>query len=377
MIQREGSKAGNVVLLVGTRKGAFIFSSNDARKDWDMTGPHIPGGNVFHMTYDPRGDGRTLAAVNDGWFGPEIQFTDDLGQTWERPEIQPGFATRDDMTVKNIWHVQPGRDNEPGVLYAGVDPASLFRSDDHGLTWHEVESLANHPTREQWQPGLGGLCLHSVVLDHSNARRMWVGVSAVGVFRTDDGGESWHLKNSGVRADFMPERFPEFGQCPHKVLKHAARADLLYQQNHCGVFRTDDAGDTWQDITEGLPSRFGFVLGLHSKDPDTLYVISEDNVMADGEVGGGYRIVSEAKFRVFRSRNGGADWTPMTKGLPQRNAFLHCMREGMATDPFESCGIYVGTTTGQIFYSRDDGDSWEMMVDNLPPINSVECAVLP
>ncbi|MDA0769973.1 MAG: hypothetical protein BZY79_05585 [SAR202 cluster bacterium Casp-Chloro-G4] len=376
MTTNKTPKSGDVVLLIGTRKGAFIFRSDEARKDWSSTGPHMPGSAIFHMTYDARGDGRTFAALNSMWFGPTIQFTDDFGETWENPEIQPSFVTRKDMTVKNLWHVEPGRENEPGVLYAGVDPASLFRSQDNGVTWGEVESLADHPTRKQWQPGLGGLCLHSIAVDPDNAKRMWVGMSAIGVFRTDDGGESWHPKNSGVRADFLPERFPEFGQCTHKLLKPAALMDRLYQQNHCGAFRTDDAGENWTDITEGLPSRFGFVLGLHSQDPDTLYVVPEDQVLADGEVGGGYRIVSDAKFRVFRSRNGGADWTPMTRGLPQQHAYLHCMREGMATDPFESCGVYVGTTTGQVFYSRDDGDNWELLVDYLPPINSVECGVV-
>lgn len=369
-------KSGDVVLLVGTRKGAFIFSSDESRKDWSMTGPHMPGNDVFHMAYDPRGEGRTFVALNSMWFGPSFQFTDDFGQTWEQPEIQPGFTTRKDMTIKNLWHVEPGPESQPGVLHAGVDPASLFRSDDHGVTWREVESLANHSTRDQWQPGFGGLCLHSIVQDPENARRMWVGIFAVGVFRTDDGGENWHVKNKGVRADFLPEHFPEFGQCTHKILKPAALADRLYQQNHCGVFRTDDAGDNWRDITEGLPSRFGFVLGLHSQDPDTLYVLPEDNVLGEGEPGGGFRIVSDAKFRVYRSRNGGDDWSPMTRGLPQQNAYLHCMREGMATDPFESCGIYVGTTTGQVFYSRDDGDNWELLADYLPPINSVDCGVV-
>lgn len=205
-------KSGDVVLLVGTRKGAFIFSSDEARKDWSMKGPFMPGEDVYHMTYDPRGDGRTFVALNSMWFGPTIQFTDDFGQTWEQPEVQPGFATREDMIMKNLWHIEPGRESEPGVLYAGADPASLFRSVDNGVTWAEVEALADHPTRDKWQPGLGGLCLHSIVADPVNDQRMWVGMSAIGVFRTDDGGESWHPKNTGVRADFLPEPFPDFGQ---------------------------------------------------------------------------------------------------------------------------------------------------------------------
>ena len=212
MAQTGKPKSGDVVLMIGTRKGAFIFTSDEARKDWSMTGPFLPGEDVFHMTYDARNEGRTFVAVNSMWFGPSVQFTDDFGQTWERPEIQPGFGTRQDMTIKNLWHVAPGRESEPGVLYAGVDPASLFRSQDNGVTWAEVESLADHPTRDQWQPGLGGLCLHSIVLDPANAQRMWVGASAVGVFRSDDGGANWQTRNAGVRADFLPEPFPDFGQ---------------------------------------------------------------------------------------------------------------------------------------------------------------------
>ena len=217
--------------------------------------------------------------------------------------------------------------------------------------------------------------MHSIVMDPGLSSRMWVGISAVGVFRTTDAEESWHTMNQGVRADFLPEPFPDFGQCPHKLLAHPARPEVLYQQNHCGVFRSDSAGDRWLDVTEGLPSRFGFVLGLHSQDPETIYVLPEDQVLGT-DVGGGQRVVTDAKFRVYRSRNGGGDWEPLTKGLPQENAYLHVLREGMATDSLDPCGVYVGTTTGQLFYSRDDGDSWELLLDHLPPILSVECGLI-
>lgn len=251
----------------------------------------------------------------------------------------------------------------------------MFKSEDGGATWREVEGLSGHPSRESWQPGLGGLILHSIVLDPSEGDRMWVGISAVGVFGTNDGGGSWSTMNRGVRADFLPDRFPDFGQCPHKVVGHTSRPGVLYQQNHCGVYRTDSGGDDWLDITQDLPSRFGFVMGVHSSDPNTIYVLPEDRATGD-QAGGEMHFVTDAKFRVYRSRNAGDDWEPLTNGLPQKNAYLHVMREGMATDGLNPCGIYIGTTTGQVFYSRDDGDSWEVLGDYLAPINSVECGVM-
>ena len=374
MTQGSTAGRGDVIVLVGTRKGAFILTSSRDRKDWSLSGPHCAGGDVFHMAYDPR-NGSAYVAVNDPVWGPEIRVTRDLGRTWAERGQSPKFADARDMSINKLWHVEPGRPEEPGVLYAGVDPASLFKSEDDGATWREVEGLTSHPSRGSWQPGLGGLCLHSMVLHPTNIETMWVGISAVGVFRTDDGGESWRPLNKGVRADFLPDPLPELGQCPHKLLSPSSQRDTLYQQNHCGVYRSDNGGQSWEDITEGLPSRFGFVLGLHSQDPDTLYVMPEDNVQGT-DVGGGYRIVSDAKMRVYRSRNRGNDWEPLTKGLPQENAYIHSMREGMTTDSLDPCGIYVGTTTGQIFHSHDDGDSWEMIFDQLPPINSVDCAIV-
>ena len=260
-------------------------------------------------------------------------------------------------------------------FYAGVKPAALFKSSDVGDTWDEVKALSNHPTREEWQPGLGGLCLHSIVVDGGQPGRMWVGISAVGVFGTSDAGETWETMNYGVRADFLPDRFPDLGQCPHKVLAAPGGNGVLYQQDHCGVFRCGNGGKDWQDITQDLPSSFGFVLGLHSTDPDTLFVLPEDQAVGE-DTGGGMRYVSEGRFRVFRSRNGGQDWEPLTNGLPQGNSYLHALREGMSTDVLDPCGVYLGTTTGQLFYSRNSGDDWEMLVDQLPPINSVDCGLV-
>ena len=375
MPQGIEANRGDIILMVGTRKGAFLLTSDPARRNWSVSGPHHDGADIFHIAYDEREDGTVLAGINDPIWGPEIQRSHDLGATWQKARRNPRFAEGRIDSVEKIWHVEPGRPIEPGVVYAGVSPAALFKSADGGNTWDEVESLTSQPTHERWEPGFGGLCLHSMVLDPTNVDRMWVGISSVGVFGTEDGGAIWSTMNAGVRADFLPDPFPDFGHCPHKVLSHTLMPERLYQQNHCGFFRSDNAGRQWLDLSEGLPSRFGFVVGTHSTDSDTIYVVPEDKAR-DGEVGGGKRYVTDAKFRVYRSRNAGADWEPLTNGLPQRNAYLHVMREGMATDSMEECGIYVGTTTGQIFYSRDDGDNWELLTDYLPPINSVDCGTV-
>ena len=375
MTQTNGLGRFEIALLVGTRKGGFVLSSGAERKHWELSEVHCRGGDVYHFVQDARNGVAVYAAVNYMIWGAEIHISHDLGETWTTAETPPKFTDRDGKTLNKIWHVEPGRASEPDVLYAGADPASLFMSDDGGMNWQEIRSVADHPTSKHWFPGMGGLCLHSMALDELNPARMWVGISAAGVYGTSDGGESWKPLNKGVRADFIPDEVDlEFGQCPHKLLGHPQKDGLLYQQNHCGTYRSDDGGKVWIDITDGLPSRFGLALGLHPHDPNTLYVLPEDNAIADDEVGGEFRIVSGNKFRVFRSRNGGGDREALTNGLPQKNAYLHSMREGMATDNLDPCGVYVGTTNGQIFYSRDEGDNWELLIDNLPPINSVEVA---
>ena len=375
MFRGVEANRGDIILMVGTRKGAFLLTSDKARRSWTVSGPHHAGIDIYHMAYDDREEGTTFVAINDPVWGPEIQRSDDLGATWQKAARNPRFAEGRNDSVDKIWHIEPGRPIEPGVIYAGVSPAALFKSADGGDTWSEVESLSAHPTHELWEPGFGGLCLHSMALDPTNVCRMWVGISSVGVFGTQDGGKKWSTMNAGVRADFLPDPFPEFGQCPHKMLAHPSMPERLYQQNHCGFFRSDDAGRQWLDLSEGLPSPFGFVVGTHSTDPDTIFVVPEDKAL-HGEEGGGLRYVTDAKFRVYRSRNAGEDWEPLTNGLPQRNAYLHVMRAGMATDSVEECGVYVGTTTGQIFYSRDDGDTWELLIGYLPPINSVDCGTV-
>ena len=382
MTQGVTARPGDLLVLVGTRKGAFILTGDASRRSWQLSDIISPGSDVFHLVYDRRGEGKLFAATNSMWFGPQVEFSRDLGATWEQAEAQPRFADKpeyaehDGPTVNRLWHIEPGLASEPDTLYAGVQPAALFKSTDGGVTWREVEGLGQHPTRPEWMPGFGGLCLHSIALDPVQPGRLWVGISAAGVFRSEDGGETWQPTNRGVRADFNPgDPLPEWGQCPHKLLPHPAAPGRLYQQNHCGVYRTDNYGDAWADITEGLPSRFGFVAGLHPREPDTLFVLPEDEALGT-DVGGGIRYVSGARFRVFRSRTAGRDWEPLTNGLPQENAYVHVLREGMATDTLDPVGVYVGTVNGQIFYSRDEGDHWELMVENLPPINSVEVAVV-
>ena len=374
MMAGQQPRNGDVVLLVGTRKGAFILSASPDRRDWAITGPHHPGSDIFHMTLTEEGPHRILAAENHMIWGPQVQLSDDLGMSWRQASGPPRFGGDGSPAVERIWHIEPAGQAQPGVIYAGVQPAALFKSEDRGETWSEVSALSNHPTREQWEPGFGGLCLHSIVVDRFQAGRMWVAISAAGVFGTEDGGATWRTMNRGVRADYMPDPLPEFGQCPHKTLGAAAEG-LLYQQTHCGVYRSHSGGREWQDVTEGLPSRFGFVLGLDPSDPETLFVVPEDQVLGQ-DVGGGVRYVSEGRFRVYRSRNGGAEWEALTSGLPQGNCYLHCLREGMATDPLSPCGVYLGTTSGQIFYSRDRGDNWELLTEHLPPVNSVSCAIL-
>jgi len=315
------ARKGDVLVILGTRKGCFILSSDKSRRKWVLAGPYCAGSEVFHAVYDPREGGSVFVAANQTVWGSEVQFSHDLGGSWSTANEQPHFSGDDGRTVNRLWHIQPGRESEPGILYTGVEPAALFKTEDGGDTWQEVLGLSGHPTRNKWQPGLGGLCLHSIVLDPADQDRAWIGISAVGVFGTADGGSSWRTMNQGVRADFLPDPFPEFGQCPHKLLAHPSRPGVLYQQNHCGVFRSDSAGESWTDITGDLPSRFGFILGIHNQDPDTIFVLPEDEALGD-QVGGMLRYVTGAKFRVFRSRNKGQDWEPLTKGLPQANAYI-------------------------------------------------------
>jgi hypothetical protein len=354
------------LLLAGTKKGLLLFTST-GRKRWQLHGPFVTGKEIHHAVYDER-NGRIFATSNDAWFGSQIVWSDNLGKTWKTAKKSPAFAAGSGLKLDRIWHIEPGCASEPKTIFAGVAPAALFRSDDTGVTWKEVTTLSQHPTRSRWHPGAGGLCLHSIAVDPADAQRMFVGISAVGVFRTTDGGKTWHTANRGTRAGFLPVKKPEFGQCVHKLLMPRADSSLLFQQNHCGVYRSENSGESWTEITRGLPSDFGFPLGIHPREARTIYTLPL--------VGAEFRCVPEGKLRVFRSRNGGRKWNALTRGLPQEKVFVSVMREGMATDRRDPAGVYFGTNTGKIFASRDEGDSWDTLADNLPPVYSVETAEL-
>jgi photosystem II stability/assembly factor-like uncharacterized protein len=359
---------GDILLLVGTRKGLALLHTGPDRERWQFHGLHLAGYEINHAILDQRDSARLIATANSSWFGSQLQISDDFGETWRDPQSSLGFSEGSEKKVERLWHIEPGPDHQPGMLYAGVAPAALFRSKDRGETWEEVSGLNDHATREKWSPGAGGLMVHSIYLEQEGPGRAFVGISAAGVFRSDDGGTTWAPRNQGVLADFLPEHYPEVGQCVHHLVGARQVPGRLYQQNHCGVYRSDDAGDTWVDLSEGLPSRFGFVIAVHPHDPDTIFVVPEDDASRRWTCGG--------VFAVYRSRNRGETWEKLTHGLPQENAYLHLYREGMAVDSFDPFGLYVATATGEIFYSLDEGKSWRLLADWLPPIYSIEAAVM-
>ncbi len=357
---------GTVVLALGTKRGLFLMTSSD-RVKWDVHPTSLPAHRIFHAIVDQRADCRLFAADNGDFFGTFVRYSDDWGETWQEPRQGIQFPQDSDLKLQNIWVFEPGRPDEPETVYAGVDPASLWVSRDRGETWEPNGALLTHPTRARWEPGAGGLCLHTIVPDASSPSRMWVGISAVGCLRTDDGGQSWVFANKNTRAGFQPDLYPEFGQCIHRLVQHPTRPDILYQQNHCGIYKSTNGGDEWIDIQRDLPSEFGFPIALNPQHPDTVYVIVE----ADGRHNIGHQ------FTVYRTTDGGESWEPLTKGLPGgAQVKLGVLRHGMCTDSLAPCGVYVGTNTGQLFASRDEGDSWELLADFLPPIYSVTATVL-
>ncbi|HTP02836.1 MAG TPA: hypothetical protein VMJ64_15785 [Anaerolineales bacterium] len=383
--------SAKVKVLVGTSKGGFIYTSDTARRNWDVSDIQFKSWDVMHMKLDPR-DGRLHAAVQHVIYGATTHYSDDLGKTWTQAKQVPVISrpsksgrpmgTVDEMfrsesgdPIKDkpeqlikVWNITPGRTSEPGVLYAGAQPASLFVSRDRGETWTLNEPLFDHPHRGQFNPGAGGLCLHTILLDPTRPQRMYIAVSAGGCYRTDDGGQTWAPFNKNVRADFNPDPFPEFGHCVHKMAMHPSKPDVIYQQNHCGIYRSDNGAEDWVDIGEGkLPTRFGFPIAVHPTEPRTIYVVPEESQE--------YHMSVDGRFAVWRSRDAGASWEMLTNGLPDK-ARVDVLREAMATDTFEDAGIYVGTNTGQLFYSRDSGDHWDLLADYLPPIHSVEVAVV-
>ena len=351
------------VLLVGTPKGAFLLRGDADRRDWRIEGPTCEGWPVHDISVDP-GSGTVLAAAGSPWYGPAVWRSDDLGDTWTHSSEGLGYGD-DGPPVKTVWSVTAGLDG----IYAGVEPAGLFRSTDGGRTWAHVRGLREHPSRPRWEPGAGGLILHTIIPHPTDAARMWVGISAVGVFETRDGGATWETRNRGVRADFHPERFPEFGQCVHKLVLAADGNELLYQQNHCGVYRSTDGGLAWQEITGSLPSQFGFAMTAHPRDPRTAWTIP----LTEPEMG---RFMPDASAAVWRTHDGGDTWIRSGDGLPQHNAFVGVLREAMAVDRLDPAGVYFGTSTGQLYGSTDEGRTWRRLADNLPPIWSVEVMVV-
>jgi photosystem II stability/assembly factor-like uncharacterized protein len=355
--------AERVLLLVGTKKGAFIAESGPDRSSWTVRGPSCEGYPIQDINRDPA-TGVLYAGGGSQWYGPTVFRSEDLGETWT--QSSDGLTYGDDgPKISAVWSVTPAHD----ALYAGVGPAGLFRSDDGGRTWQHVEGLTNHPTRPTWQPGAGGLILHSIVPHPTDPARMWVAISAVGTFETVDGGASWEPRNRGVRADFQPGPPPETGQCVHKLVMAAGEPEHLYQQNHCGVYRTKDGGRHWEEITKGLPTQFGFPMAAHPRDPNTVWTIP----MTEPDQG---RFMVDGHAAVYGTHDGGETWAKATDGLPHDNAYISVLREAMAVDRLDPVGVYFGTSTGQLYGSRDEGRTWRLIADNLPAIWSVDAAIV-
>lgn len=368
--RQSAPSESDVVLLVGTMKGAFVLTSNADRREWRTEGPYFRGETVYSLAFDQRGGRNRILAGTQSWhWGSVVRTSDDLGATWTSPERQNvKFPEDSGLALANIWQIRPGPESEPDLVYCGVEPAALFQSRDAGDTWSAVDGLLKHEHRPRWQPGGGGLCLHTIVLDAAEPRRMGVAISTAGFYRTDDGGQSWQARNHGVRAEFLPDKHPEFGQCVHKVVNHPSRPERLYLQNHWGLYRSDDWGDTWHDIANGVPSDFGFAIEVHPHEPDTVYIIPLESDQ--------FRIVPEAKLRVYRTRDAGETWHPLSEGLPQEGAYETVLRDGLCTDGHTRAGIYFGTRGGKLFGSADAGDTWNEISATLPPIVCVKAGVV-
>lgn len=357
--------APKVLVLVGTKKGAFILESDDGRRSWALRGPFCEAWPLNHVIADAA-SGTIYGGGGNEWFGPAVWKSSDFGATWSHSSEGLGYAAGE-TPIKAVWSLVPAKGN----LYAGVEPAGLFRSDDDGLSWRHVTGLRDHPSRPDWQPGGGGLILHSLVPHPDDDKRLWVAISAAGVFYTADGGETWQPRNRGTRNDYLPEgqRYPEVGQCVHALVMAPGMPDRLYQQNHCGMYRSDDGGSHWDSIEAGLPSTFGFPAASHPRDPETLYLLP-----LNGDTKG--RFVPDGKAAVWRTRNGGDTWQALRKGLPQENAFFGVLRQAMATDRLEPAGVYFGTGSGALFASADEGESWGCIAQHLPTVLSVETLVV-
>jgi photosystem II stability/assembly factor-like uncharacterized protein len=389
-----------VRLLVGTRKGGFILTADGKRRNWKVEGPHFGGWEIYHLKGSPADPQRIFASQTSGWFGQIIQRSDDGGRTWSTPGGEklpdpydpPGGVSnrfvydssaesgapltthqwydgsQRPWEFKRVWHLEPSL-TDPDTIYAGVEDAALFRSTDGGRSWHELAGLRGHGTGPRWQPGAGGMCLHTILLDPHNPRRMFTAISAAGAFRTDDGGATWKPINRGLKSQYIPDPEAEVGHCVHRIAMHPSRPNVLFMQKHWDVMRSDDGGDTWREVSGNLPSDFGFPIEVHAHEPETVYVVP---IKSDSE-----HYPPDGRLRVYRSRSGGNDWEPLTAGLPQRDCYVNVLRDAMCVDSLEPGGVYFGTTGGQVYASADGGDSWAAVARDLPAVLSVEAQTLP
>jgi photosystem II stability/assembly factor-like uncharacterized protein len=369
----------DVRILVGTRKGAFILTSDGKRERWDISGPYFAGWEIYHLKASPVDHNRLYASQSSGWSGQVIQRSNDGGKTWEPVgnkfiyEGIPGTHQWYDGTphpweFKRVWHLEPSL-TDPDTIYAGVEDAALFRSSDGGQTWQELSGLRGHGSGARWQPGAGGMCLHTILLAPSDPQRMFIAISAAGAFRTDDAGKTWRPINRGLVSQYIPDPTAEVGHCVHRIAMHRSRPSKLFMQKHWDVMSSDNAGDSWQEISGNLPTDFGFVIDVHAHEPETIYVVP---IKSDSE-----HFPLDGKLRVYRSRSGGYEWEALTKGLPQENCYVNVLRDAMAVDSLDKCGIYFGTTGGQVYASSDAGDTWTPIVEHLPGVLSVEVQTLP
>jgi len=367
-----------VRLLVGTRKGAFVLTADGKRDRWDVNGPFFGGWELYHLKGSPADPNRIYASQSSGWFGQMIQRSNDGGKTWEPVgnkfayEGVPGTHQWYDGTphpweFKRVWHLEPSL-TDPDTVYAGVEDAALFRTTDGAQTWSEMPGLREHGSGPQWAPGAGGLCLHTILIDPSNPQRMFIAISAAGAFRTDDGAKTWKPINRGLQSQHIPNPTAEVGHCVHRLAMHRSRPSTLFMQKHWDVMRTDNAGDQWQEVSGNLPTDFGFVIDVHAHEPETIYVVP---IKSDSE-----HYPMDGKLRVYRSRTGGNEWEALTKGLPQENCYVNVLRDAMSVDSLDKCGVYFGTSGGQVYASADAGDTWKAIVENLPPVVSVEVQTL-
>ncbi len=368
-----------VRVLVGTRKGAFILTADGKRQKWDVSGPHFGGWEIYHLKGSPADPNRIYASQSSSWFGQVIQRSSDGGKTWETVGNKFTYegavgnhlwydGTQRPFEFARVWHLEPSL-TDPDTAYAGIQDAALFQTTDGGQTWRELPALRNHPSAAAWQPGAGGMCLHTILLDPSHPGRIFIAISAAGVFRSDDAGESWRPINRGLRSEQIPDPTAEVGHCVHRIAMHPSRPNVLFMQKHWDVMRSDDAGESWKDVGGNLPTDFGFPIDVHSHEPNTIYVVP---IKSDSE-----HYVPDGKLRVYRSRTGGQEWEALTKGLPQSHCYVNVLRDSMAVDSLDPCGVYFGTSGGQVYGSADAGDSWAPIVRDLPPVVSVEAQTLP